>query len=283
MPVIQREPARGGPSRRGSWRTALALLGSLLLPVALAQRPLVPPNYYLSTLPILETGVPLAGELTPEDGQDFKDGSRLDLFRFDGRGGSRVTLTAASDVLDTTLSLFGPDGGLLATADDDPDTGSTDASLSLTLPVDGRYLVVVGGYAAEDLGPYRVTLQEATATEAPTHDLTLPAVVEDALDPSDPVAPDLFSGPSRTYAFTIDRPLLVLATLRSDAFDAGLLLYDERDTLVAFGDDNVELGGTDARLAADLPPGRYRLLVSAYDPDSGGPFRLELRRFAPLD
>lgn len=283
MPNRHRPSASAAPPCRPAALRSLVVLGLLLLPGALAQRPLLPPNYYLSSLPVLRAGAPLDGELTRDDGQDFKDGSRVDLYRFEGRAGSRITLVASSEVVDTTLSVFDARGTLLGSADDDPDTGSTDAALTLTLPEDGRYLAVVGGYAAEDLGAYRVTLREAEASAPASAELPVPGTVDGTLDPAAPPAPDLFGGPSRSYAVTLDRSLLLLATLRSEAFDAGLLLYDDGGALVAFGDDNVDLGGTDARVAAELPAGRYTLVVSAYDPGSGGPFRLELQRFAPLD
>lgn len=291
-PRAPRPPATGA-ARRPAARSARARAAALVLPLlallalghAFAQRPLVSPIYYLSTLPALEPGVAVRGELTPEDGQNFKDGSRVDLYRLAGSAGQALRLEAHSDGIDPYLSLYAADGTLLASADDDPDTGSTDAVLSTTLPAGGRYLIVVSGYAAEDLGAYTLLARLGAPTGAGVEetDLPLPAAIDTELDPDGPAAPDLFDGPSRRFAVTLDRPALLLATLRSPDFDAGLLLYDDAGALVAFGDDNVELQGTDARLAAELPAGRYHLVAAAFDTGSGGAFRLEVRRFQPID
>ena len=281
--TAQRRAARGARSLAAT--LPLALLALLALGPAFAQRPLLSPVYYLSTLPTLEPGVAVRGELAAEDGQNFKDGSRVDLYRLVGNAGQALRLEAHSDAIDPYLTLYAADGTLLASADDDPNSGSTDAVLSATLPADGRYLIVVSGYAAEDLGPYTLLARVGTQARADVEEavLPLPAALDAALDPEGPAAPDLFDGPSRHFAVTLERPALLFATLRSPDFDAGLLLYDDAGALVAFGDDNVELQGTDARIAAELPAGRYHLVAAAFDAGSGGAFHLEVRRFQPID
>src|SRR5690606_40634179 len=66
-----------------SVKRSLTVIGVLVASVvtsAVAQQPLVTPNYYLFQLPALSAGQELSGELTTDDGQNFKDGSRLDMY-----------------------------------------------------------------------------------------------------------------------------------------------------------------------------------------------------------
>src|SRR5690606_37759845 len=60
----------------------LAIVAALLAAatVALVQQPLVVPHYYAFQLAELQPGAEVAGELTESDGQNFKDGSRVDLY-----------------------------------------------------------------------------------------------------------------------------------------------------------------------------------------------------------
>src|SRR5690606_798228 len=81
---------------------------------AVAQQPLVTPNYYLFQLPALSAGQELSGELTTDDGQNFKDGSRLDMYGLVVRQGETVTLRVVSSAFEPVLSVFDPTGALVA-------------------------------------------------------------------------------------------------------------------------------------------------------------------------
>ena len=61
-------------------RSILLIAGLLAGATALARQPLTSPVYYLITAPQLVDGAAIAGELTLDSGQNFKDGSRLDVF-----------------------------------------------------------------------------------------------------------------------------------------------------------------------------------------------------------
>ena len=109
----------------------LFLLPALLLGLALAQRPVNVPNYLLVTSPVLEVDVPIDGELSGEDGQNFKDGSYLDIYTFKGEAGQLVAIDVTSFDFDTTLTLYSP-SGILEQFNDDNDF-STDSTISVEL------------------------------------------------------------------------------------------------------------------------------------------------------
>ncbi|PAW85242.1 MAG: hypothetical protein B9S33_10205 [Pedosphaera sp. Tous-C6FEB] len=75
----------------------------------------------------------------------IKAAQDVDVFAFEGQAGQRVTaeILAArlGSPLDATLTLWNANNTLLASADDSP--GDRDARLGFTLPVAGRYFLVV--------------------------------------------------------------------------------------------------------------------------------------------
>lgn len=75
----------------------------------------------------------------------IKAAQDVDVFAFEGQAGQRVTaeILAArlGSPLDATLTLWNANNTLLASADDSP--GDRDARLAFTLPVAGRYFLVV--------------------------------------------------------------------------------------------------------------------------------------------
>lgn len=96
-------------------------------------------------------------------------------FTLTGKKGEAVDLAAEArrlgSPLDPTLAVLGPDGKEVARNDDLP--GTTDAGLSLTLPADGAYTVVVSDRAGRGGGRaavFRLTADRPTpgfALEAP--------------------------------------------------------------------------------------------------------------------
>jgi hypothetical protein len=85
---------------------------------------------------------------------------------------------AIGSPLDLQLQVLGPDGKQIAFNDDD--TGSTDASLSLTVPTDGTYQIVVSdlsGKSGSRAANYRLSIEPAREDVSFTMPGQLPIVV----------------------------------------------------------------------------------------------------------
>ena len=121
--------------------------------VQLAQSPETGP--ILQTQGILETGDLLA-----------EDNSLYDTYSFTARQGDAVTITLESNAFDTYLLLASPDNQILAQNDDISDS-NRNSELSLTLPQDGQYTVIVNAYDETGQGPYRLTVTPAHDNASP--------------------------------------------------------------------------------------------------------------------
>lgn len=266
-------------------RKFVVLLALASLSVGFTQRPLTPPNYYLSQLEEVEVGSTIYSELSASDGQNFKDGSYLKLFTLQGRADQSLRVQVESDDFDAYLTIFSPDGTLLA-ANDDSD-GSYEYSLnpavSVRLPEDGAYLVVVSGYSALDVGSFSVSAIEVTSSAV---EMTVPGVIEGAsLDDSAPLPlrTDMWGHEVR---FHLDQSRLVLIDLSAEAFDAMILVYSDDGELMGQNDDRdySEATGysTDAQLLLDLPAGGYSIYVTSWFEDASGDYTLQLRLLEEL-
>lgn len=260
-------------------RTVLLVAIACLWGVVAAQRPLTPPNYYLFELIELVPGEPLTAQLTTTDGQNFKDGSHLDLYTINGRAGEQVSLRVSSTEFDPYVTLFDPTGRPLAMNDDL--SGSVDAGVDFGLPSDGRYLVVVSGYSQFDLGSYKVTLQLAGSVENEARSLDLPATVSSHLTVDMPTITDTWLGPTEYYRFEVTDPVLLVAAMSSSEFDTVLTLYDADLNQITQNDDD-ELT-SDSQLFARLEPGLYLLAASSYFTDSTGSYELIVETYVPSE
>lgn len=249
---------------------------SLLATVA-AQRPLTPPNYYLFELPELLPGEALTGQLTPSDGQNFKDGSYVDLFVVDGRAGDRIGLRVSSIDFDPYLTLFDPFGNPIATNDDL--TGSVDAGIDFEFADDGRYLVVVSGYSRLDLGYYSISLQMNGPTEWEARELDLPVTLTSQLSPNMTSMFDSWIGATEYFWLDIVGPALLVADLHSTEFDTVLTIYDSDFGELAQNDDSNST--SDSQLVIRVQSGRYLLAISSYFTDSFGSYDLNVETYVP--
>lgn len=263
----------------------LVALATVLPGHALAQQPLTAPTYYLSALPELNEGSSVQGELTTSDGQSFKDGSRVDLVLFYPEPGKTVRLALHSDDFDTYLSVFDADGYLYGSNDDDFEGYGTDSVLTIDSMSGGRYLAVVSGVSAYDLGSYTLAWGSVTVPlSAPTSPLPVPGIVSGALDAtSDVLLGEGFSGPAAWYAFTLRDPYLVDINMRSTSLDAALVLYDDQGHRIALNDDGGEFGSLDARITELLDAGDYVLGAGGYQPQAGGAYDLDVQLYLPVE
>lgn len=249
---------------------------SLLATVA-AQRPLIPPNYYLFELPKLLPGEALTGELTTSDGQNFKDGSHVDLFVIDGRAGDRIGVRVSSTNFDPYVTLFDPFGNPVAMNDDL--AGSVDAGIDFEFSEDGRYLVVVSGYSRLDLGYYNVSLQMNGSLEWEARQLDLPVTMTSQLSSDMTSLFDPLIGATEYFWLDVVDPALLVADVHSSEFDTVLTIYDSNFDQLAQNDDTSST--SDSQLVIRVQSGRYLLAVSSYFTDSFGSYALNVETYVP--
>lgn len=267
-------------------RRLLTLLALLLLTAATAQGRLNPPNYYISQLPELKAGDVINGELTEESGQNFKDGSYLDMFVMYGEEGDEVTLLASSLEFDTHLSLFGPSGWILANVDDS--LYGTDAELTITLPVSGRYLVVLSGYSDYDIGRYSLSRTDAGAlSEAEAITLDVPGTFFGTYDAATAATVPHLSAPGVPFVIEVTEPTALDIRAASGDFDTFLLITDESGAIVVENDDEnySENTGwnTDSRAFAEYEPGVYYVYLTSLYSTPLGDYSINVRRFVAVD
>lgn len=86
----------------------------------------------------------------------LNDGSYFDIYAFQGFVGQTVTIDMVSGAFDTFLFLLDPTGVVVATQDDFG--GSTNSHLVFTLNAAGAWTIVANSFAANEFGPYSLTL-----------------------------------------------------------------------------------------------------------------------------
>lgn len=261
-------------------RTALLVLLLSTAVVAAAQRPLNPPNYYTFQLPQLLDGQPVSGELTTDDGQNFKDGSYLDMFVFEGRVDEYVSITVSSGEFDPYLTVYDSYGYLVA-RNDDYGMG-TDAGVDIWLPETGKYIVVVSGYSEYDLGYYVVQLTAGSRLPgADLRPLEIPGMLDSEITPDMPTLPGGYVGNTEYFSFEVTTPSFYVITMWSWDFDTVLTIFDEYGDIVAQNDDHDF--SSDSQIAVELWPGNYVLAASSYYTGWGGYYTLDVRRYVEAD
>ena len=244
------------------------------LTLGLAQT-LTPAIFYYASAPELSVGGSVSGELTFASGQNFKDGSRVEVVVLRAEPGTPVVVDVLSDAFDAYLTVYGPDGSMLDAVDDGPD--GLDPQIAFTPQLPGAHLLVVSGFGAWDMGAFEVRARAAkpVATEA----LPLPGRVEASLQGTEPADPEVGYGPTRSFALEVEERSLVRLRASSNAFDTVLALFDDAGWL----DQNDDAGGsTDSELFLELEPGSYRVAVAAWS-DGSGPFTLSAERYVRVD
>jgi len=256
------------------------LPGSLLLAAVLFAgtgfaQGVIRPAQTTATAPLLEYGEPVTGTLSESDGQNYKDGSRVQAFAFRGREGETAHIRLGSDDFDTYVTLFAPDGQVLDWNDDDWEADYSNfvwnSSLVYELPATGRYLVAVSGYSAFDLGHFQLEVDSKAAaaerdfTEALP--LDFPGETTVAIDGNMAATGAGFSGPGQALTFELDEELLITVHSTSANLDPVLVLYDSEGNVLTFNDDHSDPQDRftlDSFISAELEPGTYYLVAGTY-------------------
>jgi hypothetical protein len=234
-----------------------------MITVALAQRT---PHYLTITTPLLDANTTYTSELDNSDGQNFKDGSRLELLQIFGFAGDIVELEIVSE-FDSYLSIYDAEGTLLMSNDDANDV---DAFLSLTLPETSRYRIVVSGYSEFDVGQYDLIYTKLDASTLRDDGiLNVPDRVSGMLDGSDDFDGDHYFD---SFELIISEPQNVFLELSSTVFDAYIFVIDADDYVIGENDDGDF--STDSELFLSLEPGSYEVIVSSFGFEETGPYEL---------
>ncbi len=278
----------------GTAVVSLAMLG-----LAVAQRPLNIPNYLLSSMPLLQPNITLQGSLTSDDGQNFKDGSYLDIYAFDAIAGDEVVLVVEADFMDTYIVLYSPSGELIDYNDDL--TSTSQSGLDVTLFESGRHLVVVTTFFGGETGNYSVT--RYTPDQAPMElfantflnngfggtteglpapmPISVPTRLERGLTDTMPIV--VFEG-SETFlehfSFAVEQRRLASISMSSNRFDTYLVLFDQNGDMVASNDDDPNGFNTDSNLTLPLDPGTYSVVATSLFGLEIGSYLLEVELFS---
>ncbi|AFY70380.1 peptidase S1 and S6 chymotrypsin/Hap [Thalassoporum mexicanum PCC 7367] len=94
--------------------------------------------------------------LTASD-ETLPDGSFYKAFTFNGTSGQKVNLQMRSNEIDSYMILLDGEGNKIA-EDDDGGSGN-DASITLTLPKDGNYVVYANTYDVGEIGNFTISAQ----------------------------------------------------------------------------------------------------------------------------
>lgn len=264
----------------------LILLTFAMVATAGAQRPFNVPNYYVSQLTKLQAGVSVTGQLDDSDGQNYKDGSYLDIYTFETGMSEAFTVAVSSYDFDTYLSVFDPEGGLYAWNDDDDYGDASTSRLQVDPYVAGKYYIVVSGYSQYDFGEYEIVVTQGAATglEDATP-ISAPGQYSGFLAASDPTVPYGWTGPSHAYLLQLSEPTALRIAASSNDFDTYLYVYDASGYEIASNDDadySEELGyNTDSALFTLLKPGTYIVYVAAWSVDGEGAYTLDLEVYVP--
>jgi uncharacterized protein YecT (DUF1311 family) len=105
------------------------------------------------------------GVLASGDSVLPSDNSLYDQYTFQGTAGQSITVTVESSDFDTYVAVFSPDGKLLR-ENDDINQSSKNSGLTVTIPSNGTYRVIVNGYDNKSRGRYALSVSTPTQRSA---------------------------------------------------------------------------------------------------------------------
>lgn len=240
-----------------------ALLALLASPLPAQERVLVP-------------GQTASGTLTDSDPVSRSRSAPYQVWTLEGRRGQRLVIDMRSPEFDTYLVVRDAEGYVLG-SDDDSGEG-TDSRLRIVLPRDGRYRLIATAFSQHGRGNYSLSAGTwsipAVAGPGEAASLAVGSSAGGLLEPGDEVGPD--GGYMDRWTVDLRAGARVRAELRSDDFDAFLVVYAPGGSIVGTNDDGLE--GSNAVVSFRAPSaGRYTVIATSF-PDNPvvGTYRLDL-------
>jgi hypothetical protein len=213
-----------------------------------------------------ETGRLAAGDRTLQSGEYY------DEFTTEGRRGEIVTFDLRSSQFDPYLIVVDPNDK--RTENDDYEGDPSRALVSLELPADGEYRVLVTSYEKGETGSYDLGIQRgaqagAQAAAAPRG----PRIERGRLSNDDQT---LRSGEYvDSYTFEGRPGERVVIDVASDDFDTYLILIPPRGERQE--NDDIEGRPNHSVIDADVrESGTYRVLVTSYENGESGSYELRI-------
>jgi hypothetical protein len=260
---------------------SILLTALFALTLAFAQKV---PNFLYLTTPILKPGEVVTGTLSEEDGQNLKDGSRLEVVQGRFKEGEAIEFTLTSE-FDGYLTLYGPDKTVFNYNDDVTIDSESAYSSSIIAEITetGRYVLIVSGYSETDLGTYDVSARSIEVSE--DGPITLPSELSAILSVDDDIAE--FNGGEEvgslgelnydSFTFELTEAATVHIEVGSPTLDTFVQLLDAEGNELAFNDDqntedDPETSDVDesadytleAGVTLSLEPGTYEIRATAY-------------------
>jgi hypothetical protein len=210
------------------------------------------------------------------------DGTPFQGYVFEGRRGQTIQIDMEAG-FDAFLSVGRAGTDSLLGNDDDGGEG-TNSQLTVTLPQDGRYVVMANSVPKDARGEFtlRVTTGRA-ATDYPAAYATAPSAartlragtaVQGRLGPADAVLPD--RTPFQAWFYEGRAGERITVTMRTSDFDAFLHIAHQGDNATWERNDD-GAGGTDAKLELTLDrTGTYVILANMLSAGGAGAYTLEL-------
>ncbi|UCF10054.1 MAG: PPC domain-containing protein, partial [Candidatus Bipolaricaulota bacterium] len=197
------------------------------------------------------------------------DGAHYDVYSVDADPGAVVSIELVSAEFDAYLWVYDDDGTLVGASDD---VAGTDAGLLYASRAEDVYRVLVSSFSGGERGRYELRLSTGLDPEW-GEAIAVGQERTGALERTDRVWIDGASFDLYLLAGQPGQPVSI--ALRSQAFDAYLVLLDDRQEPIAEDDDGD--GGSDARIEITLPgEGPYFVVASSYDVGERGAYSLSV-------
>lgn len=202
---------------------------------------------------------------------------------FEGRRGETVQIDMEAAGFDAYLSVGRAGSDSILGNDDDGGEG-TNARLTVTLPQDGRYVVMANAIGKDARGAFTLRMSAGRATTPLPEILATPPSAARMLRAGTPVqgrmgdADALFSDrtPFQAWYYQGRAGEQVTITMRSSDFDA-FLHIGLRDGTATIKYDDDGAGGTDAKIELTLDrDGTYVIIANMLSAGGSGAYTLEL-------
>jgi hypothetical protein len=211
-----------------------------------------------------------SGRLETGDGT-LRSGEYRDEYTFDGRRGQQVTVDLRSSQFDPYLIIIDPSDK--HHENDDYEGANNRSLVSLELPTDGRYRVMVTSYRKEETGAYDLRIDMGGGGAANTTAASGPRIERGRLAAGDDT---LRSGEYLdAYSFEGRPGQRVTLDVVSQEFDTYLMLIPPRGQ--RHENDDVEGRPRHSAIEADLTEaGTYKVAVTSYQRREQGGYELRM-------